>query len=76
MFFTQKHYYWNSKLVALDLHNNFSYIIVIELHELHMYMVSHAKSCIYCNSSDILDSTHARRNTLSCNELQIINVIQ
>jgi hypothetical protein len=28
-------------LIALKLHNNCSYIIVIELHKLHMYMVSH-----------------------------------
>ncbi len=71
-----QHYHWNSKLVALELHNNFSYIIVTELHKLHMYMVSHAKNCIYCNSFDLLNNTHVHRNTLNCNELQIIIVIQ
>jgi len=35
------HYHCSYKLIELKLHNNFSYIVVIELHKLHMYMVSH-----------------------------------
>jgi len=45
--------YYNYKLIALELHNNYSYIVVIKLHMLYMYMVSHTVSCIHCNSWDL-----------------------
>jgi hypothetical protein len=44
------HYHCRCNLVALKLYNNYSCIVVIELHEVHMYMVSHMVSCIRCNS--------------------------
>ncbi len=34
-------YYGNYKLIALELHNNCFYIVVTELHGLHMYTISH-----------------------------------
>jgi hypothetical protein len=43
-------YHCSCNLVALKLYNNCSYIVVIVLHELHMYMVSHMVSFIHCNS--------------------------
>jgi hypothetical protein len=63
-------------VVALELHNSYFYIIVIELHELHMYTISHMVSCIPCNSFDLSDSIHARRNALNCNEMQMVIAIQ
>jgi len=64
------------KLVALKLHNNCSYIIVIELHKLHMYMVSYMVSCIPCNLCNLSNGTHTHINRLSCNELQMVIVTQ
>jgi hypothetical protein len=64
------------KLVALKLHSSCSYIIVVELHKLHMYMVSYMVSCIPCNSCNLPNSTHAHRNMLSCNELQMVIITQ
>ncbi len=49
------------------------YIIVIEL---HMYTISHVVNYIPCNSCNLFDSTHAHRNTLSCNMLQMIIATQ
>jgi hypothetical protein len=44
------HYNGNCKLVILELHNSCFYIVAIELHELHMYTITHMASCIHCNS--------------------------
>jgi ribulose kinase len=63
------HYHGSCKLIALKLHNNYSYIVVIELHKLHMYMVSHMVGCIRRSSCNLSNNTHAHKNTLSCNEL-------
>jgi hypothetical protein len=63
-------------LVALELHNNYSYIVVIELHELHMYIFSHMVSCILCNSFDLSNNIHAHRNVLNCNEMQMVIATQ
>jgi hypothetical protein len=49
------------------------YIIVIEL---HMYTISHVINYIPCNSCNLFDSTHAHRNLLSCNMLQMIIATQ
>ncbi len=70
------HHQGSCKLVALKLHTSYSYIIVTNLHELHMYMVSYMVSCIPCNSCDLSNSTHVHRNMLSCNELQMVIVTQ
>ncbi len=64
------------KLVALKLHSSSSYIIVVELHKLHMYMVSYMVSCIPCNSCNLSNSTHTHKNMLTCNELQMIIATQ
>jgi hypothetical protein len=56
-------------VVVLELHNGCSYIVVVELHELHMYMVSYKVSCIYCNSCNLFNRTGDCKNMLSCNEL-------
>ncbi len=54
------------------MHNSCTYIVVIELHELHMYIVSHyIVHCICCNSCNLSNITHAYKNTLSYNELQM-----
>ncbi len=66
------HYHCNCKSVTLELHSSCSYIVGIELHELHMYIVSHTMNCIHCNSCDLSDNTHVYRNMLSCNELQML----
>jgi hypothetical protein len=63
------------KQVVLELFSSYSYIIVIKLHKLHLHMVSHIVSCIYCNSCNLFDNIHTHRNTLNYNELQIIIVI-
>jgi hypothetical protein len=69
-------FHCSCKLVALELHNSCLYIVVHELHELHRYMVSHTMNINYicCNSCDLFDSTHAHRNMLNCNELQMFIV--
>ncbi len=59
------------KLVALELHISYSCKVVIKLDELHMYTISHLVSCIHCNSCNLSNNIHIRRNTLNCNELQI-----
>jgi len=64
------------KLIALELHISCSYIVITESHELHMYTVSHMVSCILCNSCDLSDSIHTYKNTLSCNELQMVIATQ
>jgi hypothetical protein len=66
------HYHYSCKLVALELHNSCSYIAITKLHKLHMYMVSHMVSYIYCNSCNLTNSTHICRNPLSCNEVQMV----
>jgi len=66
-------YHHSCKLVALELHNSCFYIVVIKL---HMYAISHTMRCIYCNSYNFSDSTHVHRNTLSCNELQMVIATQ
>jgi hypothetical protein len=63
-------------VVALQLHNICSYIVVIELHELHMYTVSHMVSCILSNSFELFDNIHAHRNVLNCNEMQMVIATQ
>jgi hypothetical protein len=55
------HYYGNCKLVALELHNSCSYIVVIKLHELHMYIVSHTMSCIRYSLCILSNSIHTGR---------------
>jgi hypothetical protein len=70
------HHHVSWKLVALKLHSSCSYMIVTKLHELHMYMVSYMVSCIRCNSCNLSNSTHAHRNMLNHNELQMIIVTQ
>jgi len=62
--------------VANKLHCNCLYIIVIELHELHMYKVLHTMNYIRCNSCDLFDNIHTCRNTLSWDELQMVIAIQ
>jgi hypothetical protein len=62
----------NCKLVALELHNSCSYIVVIELQKLHMYTISSMMNYICCNSCNLFDNIHAHKNTSSCNELQIV----
>jgi len=59
------HYHGSCKLVALELHNSCFYIVVIELHKLHMYMVSYAMGCIHCNSCNLFNSIHAYKNIMS-----------
>ncbi len=54
------------------MHNSYSYIFVIELHELHMYTISHIVGYIHYNSCNLFDSTHTCKNTLNCNELQMV----
>ncbi len=54
------------KLVALELHIGYSYIVLTKLQELHMYMVSHTMSC---NSCKLFDSTHVCKNMMNYNEL-------
>jgi len=66
------HYHCNCKSVTLELHSSCSYIIGIELHELHMYTISCTMNCIHCNSCDLSDNTRVYRNMLSCNELQML----
>jgi hypothetical protein len=69
-------YYGDYKLIALELHNNCFYIVVTELHGLHMYTISHMLSCIYHNSCNLFDSIHTYRNMLSCKwSLQFKNAI-
>jgi hypothetical protein len=69
-------YHGSYKLVALELHNNCSYIVVNKLHKLHMYTISHMVNCIHCNSCNLSDNIQSYRNTLNCNELQIIIAIK
>jgi hypothetical protein len=69
-------YHGSCKLVTIKLHNSYSYIIVIELHKLHMYTVSHMASCIHYNSCNLSDNTHIHKNMLSCNELQMVIATQ
>jgi hypothetical protein len=63
-------------VVALKLHSNYFYILVTKLHELYMYMISYTVNCICCNSYNLSNSTHIRRNSLSCNNLQIVIAIE
>jgi hypothetical protein len=63
-------------LVALKLHNNYSYIVVIELHDLHMYTFSQMVSCILCNSFHLSNNIHICRNVLNCDEMQMIIATQ
>ncbi len=37
-----------------------------------MYMISHTVTCICCNSCNFSNNIHAHRNTLRCNELQMV----
>jgi hypothetical protein len=60
------HYHGCYKLVASKLHNNYSYIVITKLHELHMYMVSHMMTYIHCNWCNLFDSTHTYNNMSSC----------
>jgi hypothetical protein len=69
-------YHGSCKLFALKLHNSCSYIVVIKLHELHMYIVSHTVSCIYYNSCNLSNSIHTYKNMQSCNEWQMVIVTQ
>jgi hypothetical protein len=63
-------------LVVLKLHNNYSYTVVIELHDLHMFIFSHMVSCILCNSFDLSNNIHIRRNALNCDEIQMVIATQ
>jgi hypothetical protein len=45
-------YHCSCKLIALELHNSCSYIVVTKLHELHMYIVSHMVNYICYNSCE------------------------
>jgi hypothetical protein len=67
------HYHGSCKLVALELHNNYFYIVVIKL---HMYAISHTMRCICCNSYNLSNITHVHRNILSCKwSLQLKNQV-
>jgi hypothetical protein len=74
------HYYGICKLVALELHNNCSYIVVTKLHDLHMYIVSHTMSCICCSSCNLFNNTHTHKKYVELqwivNELQIVIATQ
>jgi hypothetical protein len=74
------HYYGSCKLVALELHNSCSYIVVFKLHELHMYIVSHTMNCIHCSSCNLFNSTHTCRKYVELqwivNELQMVIATQ
>ncbi len=41
-----------------------------------MYTISHMVNCIHCNSCNLFDNTQSYRNTLSCNELQMVIATQ
>jgi hypothetical protein len=69
-------YHCSCKLVALELHNICSWIIIIELHAVHMYITSHMVGCICCNSCNLSNNFHAHRNMLNCNELQMVIAFQ
>jgi len=66
----------NCKLVALALHNSCYYIVVIKLHELHMYMIPHMLSCIHCNSCNLSNSIHAIEIRWVAMKLQMVIAIQ
>jgi hypothetical protein len=66
----------NCKLVVIELHNNCSYIVVIELQKLHTYTISSMMNFIYCNPCNLFDNSHAHKNTSSYNELQMVIAIQ
>jgi len=53
-----KHYNSSCKLVALELHNSCSYIVVTKLHELHTYIIPYTMNCVFCNSCNSFDNTH------------------
>jgi hypothetical protein len=53
-----KHYNNSCKLVALELHNSYSYIVVTKLHKLHTNIVPYIVSCVFCNSCNSFDNTH------------------
>jgi hypothetical protein len=63
------HYNSSCKLVALELPNNCSCTITIELHKLHTYKIPHIMSCIHYNSINSSNNIHAIKNMLSCNEV-------
>jgi len=65
-------YHGSCKLVALELHNNCSYIVVNKLHKLHMYMVSHIVNYIYVVTYVTCFITLTHKNMLSFNELQMV----
>jgi hypothetical protein len=66
-------YHCSCKLVALELHNSCSYIVVTKL---HMYTISHIVNHICYNSCDLSNSSHTYRNMLSCKwSLQLKNPI-
>jgi hypothetical protein len=64
------------KLVALELHNSWSYIVAIELHELHTYAISHIVSCVYCNSCNSFNSTYVVETRWVTMKLQMVIVTQ
>lgn len=41
-----------------------------------MYTISHIVTCICCNSCNLFNITQTHRNTLSCNDLQMVITIQ
>ncbi len=63
-------------ILALELRNIYSYTLVIELQELHMYTISHMVNCIPCNSFDLFNNIHTHKNVLNCNEMQMVIATQ
>jgi hypothetical protein len=63
------YYHGSYKLITLMLYSSCSYIVVIKLHKLHMYMVSHKVGYIHCKSCNLSNNIHACKNTLNYNEL-------
>ncbi len=69
-------YNHSCKLVALELHNNCSYIIATELHELHTYMVPHTMYWICCNSCNSSNNTHSIEICWFVMKLQVVIATQ
>jgi hypothetical protein len=70
---TSTFYHARFKLIPLKLHNSHFYIVVITLHKLHRYKVSHMVNCMCYKSCNLFDSTHACRKYV---ELQMVVTIQ
>jgi hypothetical protein len=71
-----KHYNNSCKLVALELHNSYSYIVVTKLHKLHTNIVPYIVSCVFCNSCNSFDNTHDVEICWVLMKLQMVIAIQ